>query len=71
VTANLTGALLCRAAGTLMANLADPGHLIVSGILTSERDEVRAAFGALDLAWEAREEEWVGMCFRRPTRATV
>ena len=71
VTANLTGALLCRAAGTLMGNLADEGHLIVSGVLASERDEVRAAFGALDLAWEAREDEWVGMCFRRPIRATV
>ncbi len=71
VTANLTGALLCRAAETLMAVLADDGHLIVSGILASERDEVRAAFGALDLSWEAREDEWVGMCFRRPIRATV
>lgn len=71
VTANLTGALLCRAAGTLLANLADPGHLIVSGVLASERDEVRAAFGALDLVWEAREDEWVGLCFRRPIRATV
>lgn len=71
VTANLTGALLCRAAGILLANLADRGHLIVSGVLASERDEVRAAFGALDLAWEAREDEWVGLCFRRPIRATV
>lgn len=71
VTANLTGALLCRAAGILLASLADPGHLIVSGVLASERDEVRAAFVALDLAWEAREDEWVGLCFRRPIRATV
>jgi ribosomal protein L11 methyltransferase len=71
VTANLTGALLCRAAGALMENLAAGGHLIVSGLLGSERDGVRDAFATLELVWEAREDEWVGMCFRQPIRATV
>lgn len=71
VTANLTGALLCRAAATLTDAVAADGHLIVSGILGSERDDVRAAFGRLELAWEGHEEEWVGLCFRRPIRATV
>lgn len=71
VTANLTGALLCRAAGTLNNTLAAGGHLIVSGLLGAERDEVRGSFDTLELVWEAREDEWVGMCFRRPIRVTV
>lgn len=71
VTANLTGALLCRRAQTLVETVAPGGHLIVSGILASERADVIAAFAALDRVWDGHEEEWVGLCFRRAFRDTV
>ena len=44
ITANLTGALLCRAAPTLVSALAPGGSLIVSGLLARERGDVIAAF---------------------------
>ena len=71
VTANLTGALLCRTAGRLVDAVRPGGHVIVSGILSDERDAVLAACAALDLVWERREDEWVGMCFDRPNQDRV
>jgi ribosomal protein L11 methyltransferase len=65
VTANLTGALLCRAAQTLMATFAPGGALIVGGLLAEERDEVVAAFDGIDLVWEMEEDGWVGLGFAR------
>ena len=65
VTANLTGALLCRAAPALANAFAPGGALIVSGLLAEERDEVIAAFHQLDLVWEMEEEGWVGLGFAR------
>ena len=67
VTANLTGALLCRQASTLTAAVKAGGTLIVSGILASERDEVVAAFDNCVLGWEREEDGWVGLTLR-PTR---
>jgi ribosomal protein L11 methyltransferase len=64
VTANLTGALLVRAADALLALVRPGGIVIVSGLLDSERAGVAAAFRAAELVWEAREDEWVGMMFR-------
>jgi ribosomal protein L11 methyltransferase len=66
VTANLTGALLCRAASMLLAAVRDGGALVVSGLLDAERDDVVAAFGTARVIWESREEGWVGLVFRRP-----
>lgn len=63
VTANLTGAMLGRAAPALAALLHPDARLIVSGVLQSERDEVATAFPALDVVWEAKEDGWVGFLF--------
>jgi ribosomal protein L11 methyltransferase len=43
ITANLTGAVLIRAAGALIGLLQPQGTLIVSGLLEGERDDVLAA----------------------------
>jgi ribosomal protein L11 methyltransferase len=66
VTANLTGALLVRAAGRLVESVRPGGTLIVSGLLTEERETVRAAFNPMDLVWESEEDGWVGLGFRAP-----
>jgi ribosomal protein L11 methyltransferase len=65
VTANLTGALLCRTARALIDLVHPGGHLIVSGLMTSERDAVRGALAEMTLTWEEREEEWVALCLAR------
>lgn len=66
VTANLTGALLIRAARLLAAAVLPGGSLIVSGLLAAERDRVAAAFAPLGLhvVWESEEEGWVGLVFK-------
>jgi ribosomal protein L11 methyltransferase len=71
VTANLTGALLCRSATRLVESLRAGGHLTISGVLGEERDAVRAAFRRLPVAWEAREDEWVAMTFSQAAQNTV
>jgi ribosomal protein L11 methyltransferase len=65
VTANLTGALLCRIAPVLAQAFAPGGALIVSGALAEEQASVAAAFRDLDVVWEQTEDEWVGMGFAR------
>lgn len=64
VTANLTGALLTRAAARLLDAVKPDGRLIVSGLLDTERADVVAAFGGAELIWEARDEEWLGLVWR-------
>jgi ribosomal protein L11 methyltransferase len=61
VTANLTRALLARAAPGLAAAVCTDGVLIVSGILTPERDEVCRAFAPASVIWEQEEEGWLGL----------
>ena len=61
VTANLTGALLVRSADTLASAVRSGGALVLSGILAHERNEVRAAFPAMTVAWEQEDEGWVGL----------
>jgi ribosomal protein L11 methyltransferase len=61
VTANLTGALLVREAGRLLALLAPGGRLIVSGLLAGERDDVVAALSPARILWESEEDGWVGL----------
>lgn len=65
VTANLTGALLCRAATTLDAAVRSDGRLIVSGLLAAERNEVLSAFGGWNLVWEQQEDGWAGLIFQK------
>ena len=65
VTANLTGALLARAATTLLDATAPGGVLILSGLMTSERDQVATAFGAGAIVEERVEDEWIGLTVKK------
>jgi len=64
VTANLTGALLVSAAGTLAAAARPEGWLVLSGILAHERDAVVRGFDAR-VAWEREEDGWVGLLLEK------
>jgi ribosomal protein L11 methyltransferase len=62
VTANLTAALLIEYAAIFVRALDEGASLIVSGILTAEREAVVAAFGArLTVAWQRDEDGWTGL----------
>jgi ribosomal protein L11 methyltransferase len=65
VTANLTGALLARSAPALLAAVRPGGTLILSGIQSHERDEVRQAFADAAVCWERDEDGWVGLSVKR------
>jgi ribosomal protein L11 methyltransferase len=65
ITANLTGALLSRAARQLTAKVSDGGILIVSGLQPDERDEVYRALADDAPAWEREEDGWIGARFNR------
>jgi ribosomal protein L11 methyltransferase len=69
VTANLTGALLMRAAPELTRLTRPSGAIVVSGVLSTEADGVIAAFSAAGwtVATSADEDEWVGLLFRSAT----
>jgi ribosomal protein L11 methyltransferase len=66
VTANLTGALLVRSAGALLGAVRSGGMLILSGVQSHERDEVRHAFADTHVCWERDEDGWVGMAVKKP-----
>ena len=61
VTANLTGALLVRAAARLVGAVRPGGTLILSGLLSHERTEILQAFAALELFWEQEKDGWLGL----------
>ena len=65
VTANLTGALLARSAPALLAAVRPGGTLILSGIQSHERDEVRQAFADAAVCWERDEDGWVGLSVKK------
>ena len=66
VTANLTGALLVRSAGALLGAVRSGGMLILSGVQSHERDEVRRAFADTEVCWERDEDGWIGMAVKKP-----
>ena len=66
VTANLTGALLVRAAGEIRRAVRSGGAMIVSGVQLHERDEVIRAFGSTPILWERTEDEWIGLMMKKP-----
>jgi len=70
VVANLTGAVLVRAAGNLAKATEPGGTLIVSGLLTEERHEVLEALSAFALTDEAEEHEWAALTLTRPIAST-
>jgi ribosomal protein L11 methyltransferase len=65
VTANLTGALLVRSAPALLAAVRPGGTLILSGIQSHERDQVRQGFAATKICWECDEDGWVGLAMKK------
>jgi ribosomal protein L11 methyltransferase len=66
VLGNLTGALLRRAAATLIAALAPGGCLIVSGFTEDERLAVEHAFAPLVVAHAESEHGWLALTFSPP-----
>jgi ribosomal protein L11 methyltransferase len=64
VLGNLTGALLRRAAATLIAAIAPGGCLIVSGFTEDERLAVEHAFAPLAVASAEAEHGWLALTFR-------
>ena len=65
VTANLTGALLLRSAPALLAAVRPRGTLILSGIQSDERDQVREGFASAEIGWESEEDGWVGLAVKK------
>ena len=66
VTANLTGALLVRSAGALLGAVRPGGTLILSGIQSHERDEVRAGVcRRATVCWEREEDGWIGIAVKK------
>jgi ribosomal protein L11 methyltransferase len=64
ILGNLTGALLRRAAATLMVAVAPGGSLIVSGFTEDERLAIEHAFAPLVVADAASEHGWLALVFR-------
>jgi len=64
VTGNLTGALLVRSAASLLGAVRPGGTLILSGLLTHERDDVCRAFAPAAVVWQREEDGWVGLILR-------
>lgn len=66
LTANLTGAMLVRAAAEIHAAVRPGGLMIVSGVQAHERAEVVHAFGSTSIVRERTEDEWVGLTMKKP-----
>jgi ribosomal protein L11 methyltransferase len=64
VLGNLTGALLRRAAATLITAVAPGGSLIVSGFTEDERLAIEHAFAPLVVEAAEREHGWLALTFR-------
>jgi ribosomal protein L11 methyltransferase len=68
VLANITGPTLIELAGAIVERVEDGGAVILSGVLSSEADQVLARFTALGLRCDRHEfeEEWSGILLRKP-----
>ncbi len=64
VVANLTGALIVRAAPRLVTCTAPGGVLILSGILAIEHDDVRRAFANQRIVDVVQVDEWLCLTFK-------
>jgi ribosomal protein L11 methylase PrmA len=65
VVANLTGAMLIRAASMLAAVVAPSGTLVVSGFTETERDGVERALDRFAVVERLTEDEWRALVLRR------
>jgi ribosomal protein L11 methyltransferase len=72
VVANLTGALIARAAPALFALSTPRARLIASGYQTYQADDVTAALAAAgwQLAGQSIEDDWVGALYLRDVTMT-
>jgi len=59
ILANLTGGMLTASAGALLALAAPKGHLVLSGFMESEEQDVLAAFSFCTIDRRSQEDEWV------------
>jgi len=66
VVANLTGSMLVKVAGRLLEATRSGGHLILSGILSVEEEDVRQAFAAASFLQRSQEDEWVCLMLKKP-----
>jgi len=70
VVANLTGALIVRAADRLQRLVRPGGALVVSGVLAGEGpgegEDVRRAFANLTFAADVQEDEWLAFTLESP-----
>jgi ribosomal protein L11 methyltransferase len=66
VLANIESRVLLPMAAALTKKIAPGGTLILSGLLAPERDEVRAAYGGLELIGGRQERDWITLIFRAP-----
>ncbi len=64
VLANLTGALVVRAASRLVNALRPGGVLIVSGVMAGEREDIERAFANQRIVSVVQEDEWLGLTIR-------
>jgi len=64
VLANITGAMIVRAASRLAQAVLPGGTLILSGILATERDEVLGAFANQTVVTIVQEDEWLGVTLK-------
>jgi len=74
VLANILADVLMRLARELTGAVAPGGTLVLSGILASERERVRAAFGAIVPGWAQDSRtmgEWSDVALTRPSEKTV
>jgi ribosomal protein L11 methyltransferase len=65
VLANIQADVLVRMAKTLEARLAPKGLLVLSGILSTQEPEVRAAYGALEHLETRNKGDWVAIAYRK------
>jgi ribosomal protein L11 methyltransferase len=66
VVANLTGGLLIASAGTLQSRATRGGRLILSGLMTTEKQDVLSAFAGWIVEHHSDEDEWVSLTLRGP-----
>ena len=64
VLANLTGAMLMRAAARLTRAVRPDGILIVSGIMATEGNDVRRAFANQTFLADVQEDEWLAFTLK-------
>ncbi len=74
ILANILANTLCELARPIAAQLAPGGVVLLSGILTPQEDEVRAAYLAAGLrrlaGGDRRDGEWSLLALERPARST-